>query len=237
MTQPRIEVVNSTTRRETEAMLRQVQGPALQIGSRAQIVDRQENRWRSLLHDRDFTGLDIEAGENVDVVADICGDFAALDAALGGRRYGFAICSHVLEHTRRPWVAAENITRLVRPGGHCFIAVPWVQAYHGFPSDYWRISFHGLVELFPGLEPVEMYYSAGGTGFDVAYKVLVDGKVDLKRTPFEIEASLFQVLLERERNRAFLAEAGQGGQRKLLLARGYMPVTLVNVLARRPESA
>lgn len=231
-------MVNSTTARETEAMLRRVDGPVLQIGSRAQIVDRQENRWRSLLHDRPFTGLDIEAGDNVDVVGDICGDFDALSNAVGDQRFGFVICSHVLEHTRKPWVAAENITRLLKPGGHCFLAVPWVQAYHGFPRDYWRMSFHGLMELFPGLAMLDMYYSASGTGFDVAYKVLVDGKVDLARTPFEIEASLFQVLLERERNRAFLAEvgqgAGQGGARKLLLARGYMPVTLVNVLGRRP---
>jgi SAM-dependent methyltransferase len=234
MTQPRIEVVNSTTAREVDAILRRVQGPVLQIGSRAQVVDRQENRWRSLLHDRPFTGLDIEPGDNVDVVADICGPFDALEAALGGGRFGFVICSHVLEHTRRPWIAADNITRLIRPGGHCFLAVPWVQAYHGFPRDYWRMSFHGLAELFPRLAVIDMYYSASGTGFDVAYKVLVDGKVDLARTPFEIESSLFQVLLERERNRAFVAEAGQGGQRKLLLARGYMPVTLVNVLAALP---
>lgn len=235
MAQPKIEVVNSTTAREVAAMLRRVGGPVLQIGSRAQIVDRQENRWRALAGDRDFTGMDIEPGENVDVVGDICGDFEKIASALGDQRFGFVICSHVLEHTRKPWVAAENITRLLRPGGHCFLAVPWVQAYHGYPRDYWRFSFHGLIELFPGIEMLDMYYSASGTGFDVAYKVLVDGKVDLARTPFELEASLFQVLLERERNRAFLAEAGQGSDQKLLLARGYMPVTLVNVLGRRSD--
>lgn len=236
MTQPKIDVVNSTTQRETEAMLKRVQGPVLQIGSRAQIVDRQENRWRALLQDRDFTGMDIEAGENVDVVGDLCADFAALSATLGDRRFGFVICSHVLEHTRKPWVAAENIVKLLAPGGHAFIAVPWVQAYHGFPHDYWRFSFHGLRELFPSVDVLDMYYSASGTGFDVAYKVLVDGKVDLERTPFEVEASLFQVLLERDRNRAFLAEQAQAGQRRLLLARGYMPVTLVNLLLRRADN-
>ncbi len=234
MTQPKIDIVNSTTQRESAAMLARVAGPVLQIGSRAQIVDRQENRWRNLVEGKRFVGMDLEAGENVDVVGDICGDFATLDATLGGERFGFILCSHVLEHTKKPWVAAENITRLLQPGGHCFIAVPWVQAYHGFPHDYWRMSFHGLAQLFEGLEILDAYYSASGTGFDIAYKILVDGKVDLAHAPYEIEAQLFQVLLDRDRNQAFLAEQAKAGQRKLLLARGYMPVTLVNILARKP---
>ncbi len=233
MAQPRIEVVGSTTARELDSIVRRVDGPVLQIGSRAQIVDRQENRWRALMQGRDFTGLDIEAGENVDLVGDICADFAALAPALGEGRWGFVVCSHVLEHTKKPWVAAENIKRLVRPGGHAFIAVPWVQAYHGFPNDYWRFSFHGLAELFQGMQALDMYYSASGTGLDAAYKVLVDGKVDIDRTPFDIEAKLFQLLFERERNKALVDEQGRGGDRKLLLARGYMPVTLVNLLIQK----
>ncbi|MCC7046115.1 MAG: tetratricopeptide repeat protein [Alphaproteobacteria bacterium] len=234
---PKVEIVNSTTAREAEAIVRRVEGPVLQIGSRADVVDRQENRWRALVKGHAFTGMDIEPGENVDVVGDICGDFATVSAALGDQRFGFIVCSHVLEHTRKPWIAAANITGLLRPGGHCFVAVPWVQAYHGFPRDYWRFSFHGLVELFPGIEMLDMYYSASGTGFDTAYKILVDGKVDLARSPFDLEASLFQVLLDHEHNRNFIAEAGRGGEQKLLLARGYMPVTLVNVLGRRSRSA
>lgn len=234
MTQPKIDVVNSTTQRETEAMLKRVDGPVLQIGSRAQIVDRQENRWRNLVQGKRFVGMDMEAGENVDVVGDICAEFGQLDRTLGGERFGFILCSHVLEHTKKPWVAAGNIMRLLKPSGHCFIAVPWVQAYHGFPHDYWRISFHGLAELFPDVEILDAYYSASGTGFDIAYKVLVDGKIDVARTPWEVEAQLFQVLLDRDRNQAFLAEQAKAGQRKLLLARGYMPVALVNIFARKP---
>jgi SAM-dependent methyltransferase len=237
--QPRIEVVGSTTAREIDAILARVEGPVLQIGSRAQIVDRQENRWRALCQGREFTGVDLEAGENVDLVADICADFGALRATLGEARWGFVICSHVLEHTKKPWVAAENIKRLVRPGGHAFIAVPWVQAYHGYPSDYWRFSFRGLAELFPGMKPVRMYYSAGGTGLDAAYGVLVDGTVDLERTPFEIESRLFQLLFERDRNRALIEEQNRThgiGRPKLVLARGYMPVTLVNLLIQKEKA-
>jgi hypothetical protein len=83
------------------------------------------------------------------------------------------------------------------------------------------------------MQALDMYYSASGTGLDAAYKVLVDGKVDIERTPFDIEAKLFQLLFERERNKALVDEQGRGGDRKLLLARGYMPVTLVNLLIQK----
>ncbi|MBX6322050.1 MAG: methyltransferase domain-containing protein [Rhodospirillaceae bacterium] len=229
--QPKIEIVSTTTQREVERMRALAQGPVLQVGSRQVVLDAGPRRWRSLLADKDFIGLDVEPGENVDRVGDIGGDFAALDAALEGRRFGFIVCQHVLEHVRRPWVAAENIQRLLRPGGRCYVGVPWVQAYHGFPSDYWRFSFPGLAALFDGLVFTDMYYSASDTGLDAAYKVLVDGKVDLPRTPFEIEAHFFQLVFDRQRN---LELADFRGGKKLLIARGYMPVLFVNALGEKP---
>jgi len=207
--------------------------PVLQIGSKESIVDRSPRRWRNLFPAADFIGLDIEAGDNVDRVADVCADFAELDAALEGQRFGFIICQHVLEHVRKPWLAAQNIQRLLRPGGHCYIGVPWVQAFHGFPSDYWRFSFRALLELFDELRFVDMYYSASGTGFDAAYKVLVDGRVDLAQTPFEIEGHFFQLEFDERRN---LTLADFSGGKKLLVATGYMPVLFVNALGHKALS-
>jgi SAM-dependent methyltransferase len=227
MPKPSVEVVSSTTAKEVERMRALAKPPILQIGSKEAIVDRSARRWRDLFPTDEFTGVDIEAGANVDQVADICSEFCELDALFGGRRFGFIICQHVLEHVRKPWVAASNIQRLLKPGGHCYIAAPWVQAFHGFPSDYWRFSFPALLELFGDLEFIDMYYSASGTGFDAAYKVLVDGRVDLARTPFEIEGHFFQLEFDQARN---LALADFRGGKKLLIARGYMPVLFVNAL-------
>jgi SAM-dependent methyltransferase len=230
MIKPSVEIVSSTTAREVERMRALARPPILQIGSKEAIVDRSSRRWRELFPTEEFIGVDIEAGANVDRVADICADFAELDRMLGGRRFGFIICQHVLEHVRKPWVAARNIQALLEPGGHCYVAVPWVQAFHGFPSDYWRFSFPALLELFGELEFVDMYYSASGTGFDAAYKVLVDGAVDLARTPFEIEGHFFQLEFDQARN---LTLADFRGGKKLLIARGYMPVLFVNALGRK----
>jgi SAM-dependent methyltransferase len=230
MQKPQVEVVSSTTFKEVERMRALAQPPILQIGSKEAIVDRSSRRWRELFPDKEFIGLDIEAGANVDRVADICMDFTQLDAALDGGRFGFIVCQHVLEHVRKPWLAARNIQRLLMPGGYCYIAVPWVQAFHGFPSDFWRFSFPALVELFDELEFVDMYYSASGTGFDAAYKILVDGRVDLARTPFEIEGHFFQLEFDQEQN---LKLANFRGGKKLLIARGYMPVLFINALGRK----
>lgn len=232
---PKIDVVSSTSARETAAIAERGADPVLQVGSRVEIVDRADASWRNRMAGRDFTGFDIAEGDGVDVVGDLCWPFERLDATLAGRRFGLILCQHVLEHVRRPFEAAENLTRLLAPGGTLYVAVPWVQAFHGYPNDYWRFSFHGLLELFPELTPVDMYYSATGSGLDAAYKITVDGGIDLSRTPFEIEGRLFETVFEQDANLAMLRRQAQ--QPKLPIARRYLPALFVNAVfeSRRVE--
>lgn len=234
MAPQKIDVTASTTEAETKAMAARAVDPVLQVGSRTSKVDQGPRAWRSLLAGRDFTGLDIESGENVDVVADLCAPFAEVETALGGRRFGFVICQHVLEHVADPFAAARTLADLTAPGGLVYVATPWVQAFHGYPNDFWRFSFPGLVRLFPDLEPVDMYWSAAGGGHDAAYKLLVDGAIDLARTPFEVEASLFELAFESDENRTLLARQPQ--QPKLPLARRYLPAIFTNVLFEKRTS-
>ena len=238
MSEPAINLTNSTTAKEVDRMVAAAELPVLQIGSRETVVDKGPRRWRDLFAARgvkgaDFTGLDVASGDNVDVVADICADFDELDGHLAGQRYGFVICQHVLEHVKDPFKAARNLVQLLRPQGSLYIAVPWVQSYHGYPDDFWRFSFHGVLQLFPEMDFVDMYYSASGSGLDAAYKITVDGKVDLERTPYAIEGSLFQIEADRDWNLAQPAFRRNG---KLPLARFYMPVIFVNALGRRKDA-
>src|SRR3546814_15877168 len=73
-----------------------------------------------------------------------------------------------------------------------------------------------------------MYYSAAGSGLDAAYKITVDGAVDLDRTPFEIENRLFELSFPQDRNLAMLR--AQPEQPKLPLDRRYLPAIFVNLL-------
>ena len=106
-----------------------------------------------------YIGLDLEPGEGVDRVCDIERECPDLQAAL-------VICCSVLEHVQRPWIAAENIAKLVRPGGQLYISVPWVWKYHAYPDDYWRFSWRGIQVLFPGFVWEQPMYSTTSTGAD-----------------------------------------------------------------------
>lgn len=65
----------------------------------------------------------------------------------------------VFEHINRPWRAAEEITRLLRPGGLVYTSTLFSWRYHPCPIDYWRFTPECLAFLFSGLETV-------ASGFD-----------------------------------------------------------------------
>ncbi len=91
--------------------------------------------------------MDMLPGPGVDVVADLeevppwkLGLFMHVE------------CMSVLEHSRRPWLLAANIERLLIGNGSIFVTVPFIWRYHGYPSDYWRFTLEGIAELFPSVE-------------------------------------------------------------------------------------
>lgn len=66
--------------------------------------------------------------------------------------YDFIFSLDVFEHIDRPWLAGQEITRLLKPGGVAFHSTLFSWRYHPCPIDYWRFSAEGLKSLFPGLE-------------------------------------------------------------------------------------
>lgn len=54
----------------------------------------------------------------------------------------------VLEHVRDPFRCAAEIARVVRPGGRIYVAVPFLQPYHGYPHHYYNMTRRGLEQLF-----------------------------------------------------------------------------------------
>ena len=229
---PNFLVQQSDYKVELGRVCARLEGPVCQIGARAQTLDTKALNWRQRFADKGFIGADLEAGENVDAVFDVCDPLPAIEAALapalGGKALGSIVCSHLLEHLRRPWVAAGNIEALLSPGGFAFIQVPWVQGFHAFPDDFWRMSLSGLLELFPGLELVDAFYSGGSS--DVAYRIWRDGIVDFSLEARKIEAAAFQVLLSKGDNQRFLKSLPE---QRAYLSRGYLPVIFVNYLGRK----
>lgn len=220
---------------ELERISGRLRGPICQIGARAQIIDAKRLNWRQRLADKGYIGADLEPGDNVDAVFDICGDRAAICAALApalaGRPLQGIVCAHLLEHLRTPWTAAGTMAALLAPGGHIFVQVPWVQAFHGFPDDYWRMSLSGVLALFEGLELADAFWSGGSS--DVAYRVFRNGRPDTSLAARQLEATVFQVLLSPDDNRRMLKALKD---KRAYLARGYMPATVINALLQKPST-
>lgn len=102
--------------------------------------------FREVYPEAKYVGVDISPGAGVDVVLDL----ERSTGKLG--KFDVVICCSVLEHTPRPWRMAKNINKLVADNGHLYISVPWVQRWHPYPNDYWRISHEGIKALFPGFD-------------------------------------------------------------------------------------
>lgn len=58
------------------------------------------------------------------------------------------VADQVLEHVRKPWLAAEDIWRVLKIGGLAIIATPYLHPIHKCPLDCWRISPDGYGVLF-----------------------------------------------------------------------------------------
>ncbi len=144
-------------------------GPFLEVGSK-DYGNTQD--LRTVFRGRgQYVGADIETGQGVDVVLDFTLPFAEIDNRLGGRRFGTIFCLSVMEHCMQPFVMAENLTRLLLPGGKLCISVPFAYQFHAYPSDFWRFTYEGVKVLFPRLQ-FDLQKGAGATSRTGEFKPL-----------------------------------------------------------------
>jgi SAM-dependent methyltransferase len=68
------------------------------------------------------------------------------------------LSSCVFEHIERPWLAAAEIARILKPGGLAITHTLFTSRNHPGPIDYWHYSAEGLEFLFADLECLEKGY-------------------------------------------------------------------------------
>lgn len=69
------------------------------------------------------------------------------------------ICIAVLEHVENPIQAVKEMHRSLKPGGYCFVAVPFLFYYHaerGYYKDYWRFTKDAVDYLFKDFKTVQI---------------------------------------------------------------------------------
>ena len=91
---------------------------------------------------RDIIRLGLATYGEVDVFSDVC------DMPLTSNSLDLIVSSSVLEHVYNPEAAAQEMFRVVKPGGYVYAEIPFMRAYHMMPVDYQRYTISGIEELF-----------------------------------------------------------------------------------------
>jgi SAM-dependent methyltransferase len=100
-----------------------------------------------------YTGVDMEEGKGVDVVA------TADELPFGNDTAEVVVSTEMLEHDPYFWLSIVEMARVLQPGGLLLLTTRGIGFhYHGFPQDYWRFTEDAIVHLldYAGLEQVEV---------------------------------------------------------------------------------
>lgn len=97
---------------------------------------------------------DVENGEDVDIVCDA----HSLSKTFGENAFDVFWASSVWEHLERPWIAAKEVERILKPGGVFFIQTHQSFPLHGYPKDFFRFSQEALRVLFDWATDIHTTY-------------------------------------------------------------------------------
>lgn len=105
----------------------------------------------------DYSVMDID--DCTPEVPVVIGDITSCPEIPAGS-YDVVISVDVFEHVTRPWLAASEIVRILKPGGISYTSTLFAWRYHPVPIDYWRFTPDCLEFLFGGLDCIEAGFDA-----------------------------------------------------------------------------
>ena len=115
-------------------------GAVLEVGSRDY-----NGSPRSLFAGSEYVGVDIDAGNGVDLVMSAY----ELSEHFQRMRFGTVLLLNVLEHLGTPWVALAEIGKVISVGGYLYVSAPsFGYPLHDCPGDYWRVSEQTVRKVF-----------------------------------------------------------------------------------------
>ncbi|MBI3282668.1 class I SAM-dependent methyltransferase [Candidatus Curtissbacteria bacterium] len=114
----------------------------LEIGSRQAENQKNLANLRSLFPTANYLGTDMIDGPGVDRVVD------AEKLPFGKGSFDLVLCLETFEHTRKPWLIAAEIERVVSDNGVIIISSQQNFPLHKHPSDYFRYTPYGLSSFF-----------------------------------------------------------------------------------------
>jgi SAM-dependent methyltransferase len=146
-----------------------VKGDVLSIGSGAD-SDEGGSHYRSYFASaKSYTTSEVTPGFPTDLVLDVRRMPEVADGA-----YDCIFCSGVLEHVDDYRAGLAELTRILKPGGVLLLGLPFRQAIHLAPHDYWRFTEYGIKYLLADtyeLLELAAIDAAREPGFAAAYWV------------------------------------------------------------------
>jgi hypothetical protein len=116
----------------------------------------------------DHTGIDIQKGVGVDIVADIAHPFVALPEV---RNADIVLCLETLEHVPKFWHVLD-LFKTMRAGTMLVFSAPYFSfPYHSHPIDCYRFSMDALPVIFEGFTVIQAEYLDDGFGNKCLYAV------------------------------------------------------------------
>ncbi len=117
----------------------------LELGTKRSIPDRPTiRRGKWIPKAGEYLGLDIESGDDVDIVADV----HRLTDVVGEEQFDIIISCSTFEHLKYPHLAAHEVMKALRIGGVLFLQTHQAFPLHAYPYDYFRFSREALAGLF-----------------------------------------------------------------------------------------
>ena len=130
-----------------------------------------KRQWiRKYMNGVNYKVLDPVPDYNPDIIGDIH-NLPLKDGSMDA-----IICIAVLEHIENPFKAFEEMYRVLKKDGYCFIYVPFIYRYHALPGyygDFWRYTEDSIRLLSKNFSSIEIQNVRG------RFETLI------KLTPFE----------------------------------------------------
>jgi SAM-dependent methyltransferase len=126
----------------------------LEVGS--QDVNGSIRPFVEALQPQEYTGVDMVAGKDVDVICNSSG----LIERFGKDSFDLVISTSLIEHVQDWKAAVHNMKGVCKPGGLILLTTcAFGFQYHGYPYDFWRYELDDLKAIFSdcqllSLEPV-----------------------------------------------------------------------------------
>jgi SAM-dependent methyltransferase len=126
-------------------------GDVLSIGAMGDFDCEGGNYREYFKNARSYTTSDSEPFMGLDIVLDVRSMPTEEDS-----KYDCIFCSGVLEHVDDYMQGMREMTRILKSGGTLLLGVPFRQAIHSAPQDFWRFTRYGIEYMLKDYDLVEM---------------------------------------------------------------------------------